>query len=65
MTSLFQSGLPLKSSPSIQTVPAVSAVRSVSEMTGRNFRAFMIAMTGPEIRTRRMAGTLKTAMTTP
>ena len=26
----FQSGLPLKISPSIQTVPAVSAVRSVS-----------------------------------
>ena len=59
----FQSGLPLNSSPSIQTVPAVSAVRSVSEMTGRNFSAFIVRMIGPDTSVRRRFGMLKTAMT--
>jgi hypothetical protein len=65
-SSAFQSGLPLKSSPSKPTVPASSAICSVSESLGMTF--WNIASTGAlSLRRRngtRFSGTAIAAKTT-
>ena len=50
----LKSGFPEKSSPSIQTFPASIAIRSVSEITGKNCKAFKVFAMGIERRKRRI-----------